>query len=98
MVRAKRNAAVEATLALPGIKRPVGRPRKPDALTNAERQTSWRQRHQLVETGETMTATIARLAKQFDLSKAAVTRELIRFALCNRNWAQTGFPVTSNEK
>lgn len=41
---AKRNAAVEATLTLPGITRPVGRPRKPDALTNAQRQQAFRAR------------------------------------------------------
>lgn len=41
---AKRNAAVEVTLTLPGITRPVGRPRKPDALTNAQRQQAFRAR------------------------------------------------------
>ncbi|MDR1934971.1 MAG: hypothetical protein LBS49_05240 [Candidatus Accumulibacter sp.] len=40
----KRNAAIDATLPLPGVKRPVGRPRKADALTNAERQRRFRQR------------------------------------------------------
>jgi hypothetical protein len=40
----KRNAAVEATLTLPGITRPVGRPRKPGALTGAQRQKLYRQR------------------------------------------------------
>lgn len=40
----KRNAAVEATLTLPGITRPVVRPRKPDALTNAQRQARFRAR------------------------------------------------------
>ena len=41
---AKRNAAVEATLTLPGITRPVGRPRKPDALSNAQRQAVHRRK------------------------------------------------------
>lgn len=41
---AKRNAAVEASLTLPGITRPVGRPRKPDALTGAQRQKALRDR------------------------------------------------------
>lgn len=41
---AKRNAAVESTLTLPGIARPVGRPRKPGALTNAQRQKAFRLR------------------------------------------------------
>lgn len=95
---AKRNAAVDATLPLPGITRPRGRPRKPDALSNAQRQKAFRQRHVVAETGETMNATIRRLAVQFDLPVAHVTRELLRFALCNRNWAQTGFPVMSNKK
>lgn len=38
----KRNAAAEATLTLPGITRPVGRPRNPKALTNAQRQARHR--------------------------------------------------------
>jgi len=41
---AKRNAAVEATLFLPGIVRPVGRPRNPDALTPAQRAKRYRDR------------------------------------------------------
>lgn len=41
---AKRNAAIEATLTRPGITRPVGRPRKPDALTSAQRQAAYRAR------------------------------------------------------
>ncbi|MDR1994036.1 hypothetical protein [Azonexus sp.] len=44
MAAKKRNAAVEATLPLPGISRPVGRPRKPDALTPAQRAKRYRQR------------------------------------------------------
>jgi hypothetical protein len=40
-----RNRAVDATLTVPGITRPVGRPRKADALTNAERQKLFRQRN-----------------------------------------------------
>lgn len=43
----KRNAAVDATLTLPGISRPVGRPRKADALTNADRQIAFRRRSDL---------------------------------------------------
>jgi hypothetical protein len=39
-----RNRAIEATLTLPGIARPVGRPRKPDALSGAQRQKLYRQR------------------------------------------------------
>ncbi|MCL2875462.1 MAG: hypothetical protein FWF12_04030 [Betaproteobacteria bacterium] len=94
----KRNSAVDATLPLPGIARPVGRSRKPDAKTNAQRQAAFRKRHQNVDAGETMTATIRRFAKDFDLTEGQVTRELLRFALCNRNWNQTGFPLQRNEK
>ena len=39
-----RNKAVLLTLALPGVPRPVGRPRKADALSNAERQKLFRRR------------------------------------------------------
>ena len=87
-----RNAAQDATLPLPGIPKKAGRPRKPGALSNAERQRRHRQKCAKVETGERMAATIKRLADQFDLSEAEVTRHLIRFALCNRNWTETGFP------
>lgn len=38
----KRNRAIDATLTLPGITRPVGRPRKPDALTGAQRSKLYR--------------------------------------------------------
>jgi hypothetical protein len=44
----KRNRAIDATATLPGISRPVGRPRKPDALTGAERQKLWRKRQKAV--------------------------------------------------
>jgi hypothetical protein len=39
-----RNRAVDATMALPGITRPVGRPRKADALTPAQRSKAYRVR------------------------------------------------------
>lgn len=71
-----------------------GRPKKPDAMTNAERQAKFRASRAAVQVGDTMSATIKRLAGQFDLSEQEVTRELLRFALCNRNWSQTGFSVT----
>lgn len=45
------------------------------------------------QTGEQIAATIKRLADEFDLTQAEVTRELLRFALCNRNWQETGFPA-----
>lgn len=82
---------------LPGVPKRRGRPVSGKAMSNSQRQKKYRQRHKSVETGETMAATIKRLAVQFDLSESVVTRELLRFALCNRNWAVTGFPVTGNE-
>jgi hypothetical protein len=45
-----RNRAIDATLTLPGVVRPVGRPRKADALTGAQRQKRYRQRHRFVIT------------------------------------------------
>lgn len=89
----KRNRAIDATLTLPGISRPVGRPRDPNAKTAAQRQSAFRAR----QLGETMEATVQRLASQFDLPIVEVKRHLIRFALCNRNWAQTGFPSVSQK-
>lgn len=95
---AKRDKSVDATLPLPGVSRPVGRPRKPDAKSNAERQRAYRKRHKSVDVGESITQTIKRFAKQFDLTEDQITRELIRFALCNKNWGQSGFPLQGNKK
>lgn len=84
---------------LPGLPPPPkkrGRPKKDDSLTNAERQARWRAKRKTVETGERMAATITRLAHEFDLTEDEVTRHLLRFALCNRNWMQTGFPTTKD--
>jgi hypothetical protein len=75
------------TLELPGPPKPRGRPPTGHALNNAERQRLYRQR----QTSERMEATIRELAEQFDLSITEVKRRLVRFALCNRNWKQTGF-------
>lgn len=61
-------------------------------MTNAERQAEFRKRRIAVESGNRMTATIDNLAAEFDISKDEVIRHLLRFALCNRNWKQTGFP------
>lgn len=71
---------------------PAGRPKKADSLTNAERQRRYRAQHTKVKTGGTITATIERLAKEFDLPIQAIVRELLRFALCNKNWHLDGFP------
>lgn len=86
------------TYALPFMPAKRGRPKTGKALTNAERQKRYRARHKSVDTGETMAATIKRLADQFDLTESEVTRHLLRFALCNRNWAQTGFPLSVTKK
>lgn len=71
-----------------------GRPKKPDAMTNAQRQAKYRAARAAVPVGEKMSETIKKLSAEFDLTEQQVTRELLRFALCNRNWSQTGFNVT----
>ena len=93
-----RNLAVDATLTLPGIPAKRGRPCSGKAMTAAERQRKYRKTHKAVNAGEKITATITRFAKEFDLSEDQITRELLRFALCNRNWSQTGFNVMRNGK
>ena len=40
----KCDASIDATLTLPGVTRPVGRPRKPDAKTPAQRSRLYRQK------------------------------------------------------
>lgn len=92
------NKAIDATLMLPGIPAKRGRPCTGKAMTAAERQRKYRKAHKNINAGEKITATIKRFAKEFDLTEDQVTRELLRFALCNRNWSQTGFNVTRNEK
>jgi len=59
--------------------------------TNAERQAAFRASRILVPMGEQMTATVARFAHDFDMTQGEVIKELIRFALTNRNWKETGF-------
>lgn len=89
------NLAEQLTMTLPGVAPKRGRRATGNAMTVAERQRRFRQRHKTIETGDRIGATIKRLADQFDLSELVVTRELLRFALCNRNWNQTGFPSQS---
>lgn len=72
-------------------KRRRGRPRKNGALSGAQRQARFRKSRQPVDLGVRMTATVADLAAEFDLTQSDVVRRLVRFALCNRNWRQTGF-------
>lgn len=69
-----------------------GRPKSPQSLSNADRQRRYRERHARVKTGDRMTATIRSLAQEFGLDESQVTVELIRFALCNRDWRKLGFP------
>ena len=68
-----------------------GRPKKAGALTNAERQAKYRAQRVQVDLGDTMSATVRRYAQDFDLTVDDVVRELVRFALTNRNWERTGF-------
>lgn len=92
-----KNRAADMTAELPGLPKRRGRPCTGKAMTGAERQRKHRERHTQVDTGERMTATIKQLADEFDLTSDQVTRELIRFALCNRNWMQTGFPLRDDK-
>jgi len=77
---------------LPGVRRAPGRPASGLAKSNKERQAAYRRRHAVVEVGGSIPATIKKLADQFDLTTQQVTRELLRFALCNKNWSSFGFP------
>lgn len=56
----KRDLAKDATLSLPGITRPVGRPRTGKAKTSAERMRAYRQRrdHQANEFPSRVTETV----------------------------------------
>lgn len=83
--------AVLLTMGLPGVAPKRGRPASSSSMTNAERQRKFRREHNVIKASEKMTATIRDLASEFDLTEAQVTAELLRFALCNRNWRQTGF-------
>ena len=98
MKTSSKNLAEQLTMTLPGVAPKRGRPVSGRALSNTERQRRFRQSHKTIETGERIGATITRLAQEFDLSELEVTRELLRFALCNRNWRQTGFPSQSVSK
>ena len=86
------------TLELPHVTRPGRKPKGERPMTNAERQAAFRAKRVALETGERMANTIANLAAEFDLTKDEVIQHLLRFALCNRNWKQTGFPSTNKQK
>lgn len=90
--------AGRATLELPGVTRPGRKPKGERPMTNAERQAAFRAKRIALDAGERMTNTINELAEQFDLTKDEVIQHLLRFALCNRNWKQTGFPSTPSRK
>lgn len=98
VMRKVANLAEQLTMTLPGVAPKRGRPATGHAMTGAERQRIFRRRHKTIETGERIGATITRLAADFGLSELEVTRELLRFALCNRNWSRTGFPSQSESK
>jgi len=68
-----------------------GRPVKVGSLTAAQRQAKFRAARVQVELGEQMADTVRRYASEFDLTESEVLRELVRFALTNRNWTQEGF-------
>lgn len=87
-----KNLAVDLTMTLPGVPGRRGRLVTGTAMTVAQRQAKYRRNHKMVETGERIGQTIRDLSDQFDISELVITRELLRFALCNRNWKRTGFP------
>ena len=85
------------TLELPGVTRPGRTPKGERPLTNAERQAAFRAKRIALETGERMANTISELASEFELSRDEVIQHLLRFALCNKNWRQAGFPSRNKE-
>lgn len=67
-----------------------GRTPKPDSLTNAQRQAKFRAERLQVKVGARMASTVRALADEFDVSIDDVARALLQYALCNRNWRQSG--------
>lgn len=98
MAKDLESIAGQKTMELPGVTHRGRKPKGERPLTNAERQAAFRARRMAIKTGNRMTSTIASLAKEFDLTIDEVTQHLLRFALCNRNWKQTGFPSTISHK
>lgn len=92
MAKDLESIAGRATLELPGVTHRGRKPKGERPMTNAERQKEFRERRIAIESGNRMATTINDLATEFDISKDEVIRHLLRFALCNRNWKQTGFP------
>lgn len=93
----QQNLAAKLTGNLPGIPSKAGRPVSGRAMSNAQRQQKYRACHQIVETSDQMHLTVKRLADQFDLPESYIVKELIRFALCNKNWSLAGFPVVKRK-
>ena len=86
------NGAIKATMTLPGIPAKRGRPSTGKAMSAAQRQAKYRREHADDKANDRIENTVRSLAEEFDLTIAQVRRELLRFALCNRNWRQQGFP------
>jgi len=92
MKTSQKNLAVQLTMTLPGVAPKRGRRATGRAMTGAQRAAKFRKSRALVPVGDRIGATIKRLAEQFEMSELVITRELLRFALCNKNWSQQGFP------
>lgn len=86
------NGAIKATMTLSGIPAKRGRPSTGKAMSAAQRQAKYRREHADDKANDRIENTVRSLAEEFDLTIAQVRRELLRFALCNRNWRQQGFP------
>lgn len=86
------------TMELPHITRPGRKPKGEKPMSNAERQAAFRAKRLAISSSEKMAGTISRFAQEFDLTKDEVINHLLRFALCNRNWKQTGFPSARIER
>lgn len=98
MAKDLESIAGQNTLELPGVTQRGRKPKGERPMTNAERQAAFRAKRIALESGKRMANTIANLAAEFDLTKDEVIQHLLRFALCNRNWKQTGFPSTISHK
>lgn len=92
MAKDLESIADQNTLELPGVTRAGRKPKGERPMTLAERQAAYRKQRIMLNTGSKIAQTIDDLAEHFDLSKDEVIQHLLRFALCNRNWKQTGFP------
>jgi hypothetical protein len=90
--------AGQQTMKLKGVTNRGRKPKGERPMTNAERQRAFRAKRLEIETSEQIGSTIKRLASDFEISKDEVINHLLRFALCNRNWNQTGFPTARENK